>query len=87
MKRLTPEQVQALRSVPLGAMPNKVRLARTMLALSQGEVAKAIEMQPPGLSQLERGNYVDVPLARARALAELFGCSIEDIFPAREAVA
>lgn len=87
MAKLTPEQVLALRSVPLGSMPNKVRLARTMLGLSQGDVARELDFNQPLLSQIERGDYGDVMLERSRAIADLFGCSIEDLFPSREAVA
>lgn len=83
---LTPEQVHALRSVPLGAMPNKVRLARTMLSKQQREIAVALGVAVPVLSEIERGEYKDVALERARALAAFFGCEIVDLFPAREAV-
>lgn len=84
---LTKEQVDALRSVPLGAMPNKVRLARTMLKLSQSEVAEANALSSPQLSDIERGGYVDVPLEKTRALATYFECQIEDLFPSREVAA
>jgi DNA-binding XRE family transcriptional regulator len=82
--RLTPEQVQALRSVPLGTMPNKVRLARQMLRLKQYEVADAIGVAIPILSDIERGDYKDVPLEKSRSVAEFYGCPIEDLFPARQ---
>lgn len=85
--KLTPEQVVALRSVPLGDMPNKVRLARTMVRESQAAVAKALNIQPPSLSDIERGEYKDIRLETSRAFANLFGCEIEDLFPERQAVA
>lgn len=85
--QLTPEQVHALRSVPLGSMPNKVRLARTMLGLKQSEVAEAAGFSHPQLSDIERGEYKDIPLENSRIIAGIFGCHIEDLFPAREAVA
>lgn len=83
----TPEQRLALQSVPLGAMPNKVRLARTMLKLSQAEVARACGFTSPQLSDIERGGYKDIPLENSRKLADLFGVAIEDLFPVRAAVA
>lgn len=83
---LTPEQVVALRSVPLGAMPNKVRLARTMLDLKAIDVADAVGFHKVQLSDIERGEYKDIPLEKTRALADYFRCPIEDLFPAREAM-
>lgn len=84
---LTPEQVSALRSVPLGAMPNKVRLARTMLDEQATDVARTLHFLKSQLSDIERGEYKDIPLEKTRALADYFGCAIEDLFPAREQVA
>lgn len=85
--KLSPEQLLALRSVPLGAMPNKVRLARTMLRLTQAEVAEETGIKAPALSDIERGGYKDVPLENTRVLSRFYGAEIEDLFPAREAVA
>ena len=84
---LTPEQVHALRSVPIGTMANKVRLARTMLAITQTSVAEKVGLSSPQLSDIERGEYKDIPLENGRDLAEFFGCAIEDLFPVREALA
>ena len=67
-------------------MPNKVRLARNMLGLKQGDVATAIGLTNPQVSDIERGDYKDVPLEKSRLVAEFFGCPIEDLFPARERV-
>jgi DNA-binding XRE family transcriptional regulator len=68
-------------------MPNKVRLARTMLAINQAHVARMAGFTNPQLSDIERGEYKDIPLENSRALSDFFGCQIEDLFPAREAVA
>lgn len=76
-----------LRSAPLGSLANKVKLARTLLGLKQGDVADAIGMKAAYLSGIERGDYKGIPIETARPLAEFFGCAIEDLFPAREAVA
>jgi transcriptional regulator with XRE-family HTH domain len=87
-KKLTNEQVAALRATPLGSMPNKVRLARTLIGARAGDVAKAIGITAPYFSDIERGEYKDIPLESVlRPLSDLFGCRIEDLFPAREAVA
>lgn len=81
---LTPEQLKALQSVPLGTMANKVRLARAMLEQQQSDIAKALGFLKSQLSDIERGEYKDVPLENTRLLADYFGCAIEDLFPARE---
>jgi len=86
--RFTPEQIAAIRAMPLGAMRNKVRLARTILGLKQGDVADAIGITAPYLSDIESGKYKDLPLESVlRPLSDYFGCAIEDLFPAKEAVA
>lgn len=82
---LTPEQLFALRSTPIGAAANRLKLARTIADLKQNDVAAATDFTSPQLSDLERGEYKDVPLENARRLAQFFGCRIEDLFPARAA--
>lgn len=81
---LTSEQLLALRSLPKGTALNKVRLARTLAELKQNELAEATGFTSPQLSDIERGEYKDIPLENSRRLAEFFGCRIEDIFPPRE---
>jgi DNA-binding XRE family transcriptional regulator len=85
--KLTREQVSALRSVPLGSMPNKVGLALTMTGTTQTEVSDAIDLPRPNISKIVNGRYEGLQLETSRKLAEYFGCAIEDLFPAREEVA
>lgn len=85
--KLTPEQISALQSVPLGAMPNKVGLALTMTGTSQTAAADEIGIPRPNLSKIVNGRYEGIQLETTRKLSEYFGCAIEDLFPAREAVA
>jgi DNA-binding XRE family transcriptional regulator len=84
---LTREKLRRLRAEPLGSARNKVRLARELAGLTQVQVAEKAHYTQAFISSLERGEYADVTVTTAQALAELFGCAIEDIFPAREAVA
>ena len=86
-KRLTAEQRYALKTVPLGDMPNKLRIALTLARAKQFEVAEETGIAAPNLSNLVNGKYSTVTITTARKLAEYFGCHIEDLFPAREAVA
>lgn len=84
---LTSEQVDVLRSVPLGEMPNRLRLAFTLTGKKQVDAAEATGIFAPNLSDLVCGNYKTLTVDTARKLADYFGCTIEDLFPAREAVA
>lgn len=84
---LTPEQLSAIRLLPLNGMPNKVRIARAMLQKTQTDVADGTALKFQQVSDIERGAYRDIPLENTRAIADYFGCQIEDLFPAREAVA
>jgi DNA-binding Xre family transcriptional regulator len=86
-KPLTTEQVAALRAVPLGGMPNKLRIALALSAAKQTEVSEETGIQIPNLNRLVNGKYGDLNVDTARKLAEFFGCAIEDLFPARQAVA
>lgn len=53
--------------------------------LKQSDVAAATGFTSPQLSDIERGDYKDVPLENCRRLADFFGCAIEDLFPPRVA--
>jgi DNA-binding Xre family transcriptional regulator len=84
---LTPEQLDALRAVPLGSMPNRLRIALALTKVRQAEIVEATGIAPPNLSKIISGGYKDMHVETARKLADYFGCQIEDLFPAREAVA
>lgn len=72
--------------MPLGAMANRVSIALTMVAITQTDLCSLIGMSRPKLSKIANGYYKAVAVDDARHLAEFFGCQIEDLFPAREAV-
>lgn len=54
---------------------------------TQVQLAAAIGKRQNYISAIARGQYSELPLETSRALARAFGCAIEDLFPAREAVA
>lgn len=84
---LTPTQLKRLRAEPLTGA-NKVLLARRLTGTSQVAVAAGIDgMIQAKISLIERGEYSRLPLETSRKLAQFFGCSIEDLFPARDAEA
>ncbi len=52
-----------------------------MLDLTQREVAAGTNLTPPTVSDIYNFKVLDVKLGTLRALAEFFGCTIDDIFP------
>lgn len=84
--KLTTEQLDALRAVPLGAMPNKLRIALALTRTKQVDVVEATGFTHPHVSNLVTGDYKSVTVDTAGKLAAFFGCAIEDLFPSRESV-
>jgi transcriptional regulator with XRE-family HTH domain len=82
--QLKPKQVAALRRAPEG---NRLRAARRLAQLTQVDVSAAVGFPQPQISRDEAGDASGMPLAKARAYADFFGVHIEDLFPAKEAVA
>lgn len=62
-------------------MANKLPIAFALAGVSQREVAAAIDMPEPNLSNLVNGKYRQLTVAAASKLSGYFGCSIEDLFP------
>lgn len=65
--------------------PNRVALAMELAGLTQVQVAEAIGCTQPSISRIKQGHFAS--LETSRALARLFGCQIEDLFPSHEVVA
>lgn len=80
-KHLTPDQLTALRSVPLGTMPNKVRIAIAMTGVQQTDIVDATTLLASQVSNAATGRGV-ISVEIAREISRFFGCSIEDLFPA-----
>ena len=82
-KPLTPEQLAALRAVPVSAdTPNRLRVAMALADVKMTEVSDAL----PGvnyktLSAISTGRLTNPALQTAQSIAEFFGCAIEDLFP------
>jgi transcriptional regulator with XRE-family HTH domain len=81
---LTAEQAEALRAVPIGSMPNKLKIAIALTKARQSQIAAATGIPAPNLSDIVNGKYGSITVDTARKLAEYFGCAIEDLFPQRE---
>jgi DNA-binding Xre family transcriptional regulator len=83
---LTKSQLRKLRQAKPGG-PNRVKLAIQLAETTQVRVAASVGHTQAYISSIANGEYSAIPLETTRALARHFGCSIEDLFPAREAVA
>lgn len=77
---LTEQQVLELRHSELEG-PNKLRKAIKLARVTQVEVAAAVGIRQPHVSEIANGNYSSLPLETARDLATFFGCTIDDLFP------
>lgn len=87
-KPLTEEQLTALRAVPVTKdFPNRLRVAMALADVKQVELAEGVGMSQASVSDIRNGKYNDLKHTTVQRFADYFGCYIEDIFPAREAVA
>lgn len=84
---LTHEQLMALRQTPLGDKPNRLEYAFDLAGKKRTEASEALGIRKSAMSKLIHGNYQSLDVERARQLAAYFGCTIEDLFPPKSAVA
>jgi DNA-binding XRE family transcriptional regulator len=84
---LSNEQLQTLRAEPIGGARNKVRRARELAGLTQVQLGQRIRKTQAFISAIEIGDYADMALTTSQDLARELGCTVDDIFPMREAVA
>jgi putative transcriptional regulator len=60
-------------------MENRLRILRAERGWSQADLAERLEVSRQSVNAIETGKY-DPSLPLAFRIAELFGCSIEDVF-------
>ena len=80
----TPSQLRQLRRAD--ANGNRVRAARHLSGLTQVQLSRALGCTQSWLSDIERQRWASTDVETARRLSQFFGCTIEDLFPARQAV-
>lgn len=83
---LTKTQVASLRRVATKAR-NRVGIAMDLAGVTQVELAERTGFTQGYISKVKAGEYADLPGETMRTFATAFGCAIEDLFPARQAVA
>lgn len=82
---LTKQQLNQLRRRRTGQ--NRVAVAIEMSGETSTAIADALGLTLPYVSDVARNRYNTITVENARKFADYFGCTIEDLFPAREAVA
>lgn len=86
MAPLSGRKLRELRETP-PSESNRVARALELAAVTQLDVAAATGLPQPYISDVARNRYQTITVDNARKFADYFGCAIEDLFPAREAVA
>ena len=88
-KPLSTEQLATLRAVPLGSMPNRLRIALALATARQAEICEETGLTPSQVSDLVNGNYSTVILETGQRIAAFFGpeCTTDDLFPPKQGVA
>ena len=84
---MTPKQLKTLRSRRPGAAGNRLAAAFEISDRSQADCVRLTRFTPQYVSDMVRGRFQNISVENAREFAIFFGCQIEDLFPAREAVA
>jgi len=84
---MTPKQLADLRNRSARKTGNRLAAAFEIVDRSQADCVRATRFTAQYVSDMVRGRFQNISLDNARTFAEYFGCQIEDLFPAREAVA
>ena len=88
IKQLTPEQLTALRAVPISKqVPNRVHVAMALAGVNGAELAAGIGLSASSVSDIRNGKYESLKHPTVQRFADFFGCYIEDLFPLNEAIA
>jgi len=65
--------------------PNRIAIAMKLAEVTQVQLAERTGFTQSYVSRVKDGRYSALPGETMRTFAEAFGCSIEDLFPARVA--
>jgi len=84
---LSTRQLAELRHAAVGDTGNRLNAARRIAKLTQIDVAEGTGFTQPYVSAVDSGKHATITVDNARKFAVFFGCSIEDLFPAKSEVA
>lgn len=77
---LTRNQLARLRRMET-LEPNKIGLAMRIAGLNQKGLAGKLGVSQNAVHKDVKGKYTDLSLTKARTYADLFGCTVDDLFP------
>lgn len=80
---LTENQIDQLKAEPVQGA-NRLGRAMEIASVTQVQLAEAIGHTQPYVSSIVNGKYSALPIETARKFSSFFGCSIEEMFPARD---
>ncbi len=83
---LTRTQCRRLRETPLNGAPNRIEAAIKLAGTTQEAVEPATGIAQSTISKLASGSSMNPTLATVHRLTAFFGCTVEDLFPARDTV-
>lgn len=86
-KYLTPQQLDMLRKTPVGKVGNRLAKVIELTEASLTEIHDQTDLSVSYISDTKSGRYKGISVDNAGRLARFFGVAIEDLFPARKAVA
>lgn len=80
---LNNKQLAELRKTPLGASGNRVQAAIDLLGTTQVATAEETGFKVSYVADVARGRHQTITVTNGHRFAEFFGCTIDDLFPAR----
>lgn len=84
---LSSSQLKRLRATAVDQSSNRLGAALDTMGLTQAELASAVGLTQPYISDVVRGRHSTITVENAHKFADFFGCAIEDLFPAKSEVA
>jgi DNA-binding Xre family transcriptional regulator len=84
---MTSKQLRELRGRPVSVSGNRIAVAFEISKRPQMDLVRETGLTPQYVTDVKAGRFQSITVDNARKFAEFFGCAIEDLFPAREAIA
>lgn len=83
--KFTPGQMRELRQADAAPTGNRLAKAMELAELTQAELAAALDLAQPYVSDVVRGRHSTITLENAYKFCDYFGCEVRDLFPKRAA--
>lgn len=83
---LNNHRLRELKQRPIGKTGNRLADAIELSGETSTAIADALGFTLTYVSDVARGRWQTITVDNAHKFADYFGCAIEDLFPAREAV-